>query len=67
MNNSEKTVSPKVEKQVQFARIYNHGAHAGNIRYEIEVWGMNSPAREAEIKRQLDDFISNLQVDWRGL
>lgn len=64
MNNSEKPVSPTVEKHVHLTRIYNHGAHAGNIRYEIEVWGMNSPAREAEIKRRLDEFISNLKVDW---
>ena len=54
-------------KGVYLARYYHHGVHAGNIRYEIEAWGMNSPVREAGIKRQLDEFISTLQVDWRGL
>lgn len=50
-------------KKMHLARYYHHGAHAGNVRYEIEGWGMNSPVREAEIKRRLDEFISNLQVD----
>lgn len=50
-------------KEKHLARYYHHGAHAGNVRYEVEGWGMNSLAREAEIKRRLDEFISNLQVD----
>ncbi|MEB0965650.1 hypothetical protein [Citrobacter braakii] len=49
------------------SRLYYNGTHAGNVKFEIELWGMNSPVREAEIKRRLDGFISGLQVDWRGL
>lgn len=60
-------VSQTPRKRKYFKRYYHNGAHAGNIYYEIELWGMNSPAREAAIKRLLDEFISRLQVDWQGL
>ncbi|NJC99690.1 hypothetical protein [Candidatus Erwinia dacicola] len=62
MSNSEKQVLSSEENSVHLARFYHHGAHAGNVRYEIEAWGMNSPARGVEIKRRLDEFISTLQV-----
>jgi len=48
-------------------KLYLHGAHAGNIHYTIDTWGMNSLEREAVIKKQLDDFISGLNVNWKGL
>lgn len=41
---------------------YINGAHAGNIYYTIEGWGINIPEKEAEIKRQLDESISGLQL-----
>lgn len=58
--------TPEVNYSNEFphnTNLYSHGAHAGCIRYRIHSWGMNSPAKEAEIKRRLDAFISDLQVD----
>lgn len=46
---------------------YNNGAHAGNIYYRIEAWGMNSLKVEAEIKNRLEEFISQLQVGWHEI
>src|SRR5471030_3254676 len=43
-------------------KFYNNGAHAGNIIYSIESWGMNGAEKEIVIKQQLDDFISRLDV-----
>lgn len=64
---SEASLTEAPRKTKHLARYYHNGAHAGNIYYEIELWGMNSPAREAAIKRLLDEFISGLQADWQGL
>lgn len=43
-------------------KFYNNGAHAGNIIYTIESWGMNGTAKEIVIKQHLDEFISRLDV-----
>lgn len=53
-------------KTTHCQRFYNNGAHAGNIHYRIDAWGMNSPVVEAAIKQHLDEFISRLQVNWQG-
>lgn len=41
---------------------YVNGAHAGNVYYRIEGWGLNSPEREAEIKKRLAGFIAEIKV-----
>lgn len=60
---SEASLTEAPRKIKHLARYYHNDAHAGNIYYEIQLWGMNSLAREAAIKRLLDEFISGLQVD----
>jgi hypothetical protein len=45
--------------------LYQNGAHVGNVRYQIDIWGMNSLKNEAEVERRLEDFISQLQADWK--
>lgn len=42
---------------------YINGAHAGNIYYRVEGWGINSPEIEAEVKRLIDIFITQLSID----
>lgn len=44
-------------------RYYRNGAHAGNIYYRVDAWGVNSPEVEAEILQKLDEFITRLQID----
>lgn len=45
---------------------YQNGAHAGNVYYHVDVWGMNSPKIEAEIERRLKDVILQIQSDWKA-
>lgn len=45
--------------------LYQNGAHVGNFNYHIDIWGMNSLINEAEVERRLEDFISQLQADWK--
>lgn len=45
--------------------LYKNGAHAGNVYYHIDTWGINSPKHEAEVKRRLEELISQLQADWK--
>jgi hypothetical protein len=45
--------------------IYRNGAHAGNVYYCIDTWGINSPKHEAEFKRRLEELILQLQADWK--
>lgn len=68
LENAEQKESSDCGEGINLCRkgFYNHGAHAGNVYYRIEAWGMNSPLVEAEIRKRLDAFISHLLVGWTG-
>ena len=63
MESIAKAVKPEKATDTTSIRYYRNGAHAGNVIFKIEGWGMNSLETEAAIKRNLEGFISGLQFD----
>ena len=59
----EQSITDKAEqcKGTMFScPFYHHGAHAGNVYYRVEGWGMNSESIEDEVIRLVGEFIKGL-------
>lgn len=50
------------DEKTWIIRLYNHGAHTANISFKVDVWGMNSLQREAELSLLIKEAVTHQKV-----